>query len=73
MQKLLIVHTGGGLGDVLLSTVVVEALKFNYPEAKIDFLARTSTSAALKGNPFINNILTLDKARLNWTEVIKWA
>ncbi|MGM9992246.1 MAG: glycosyltransferase family 9 protein [Candidatus Bruticola sp.] len=73
MQKILIVHTGGGLGDVLLSTAVIEALKFNYPEAEIDFLVRSSNSAALKGNPLIANILTLNSARLSWTEVIKWA
>lgn len=73
MQKILIVHTGGGLGDVLLSTPVIEALKFNYPEAKIDFLARSSTAAAIKNNPFIHSVYTINKARLSWSEVFSWS
>ena len=73
MQKILIVHTGGGLGDVLLSTPVIEALKFNYPEAEIDFLARSSTAAAIKNNPFLHTVYTIDKARLSWSEVFSWS
>lgn len=73
MQKILIVHTGGGLGDVLLSTPVIEALKFNYPEAQIDFLARFSTAAAVKSNPFVNAVYTVDRAKLSWSEIFSWS
>ena len=47
MKKLLIVHTGGGLGDVLLSTCVIHALAQAYPGAQIDFLCLAKNAAVL--------------------------
>lgn len=69
MQKILIVHTGGGLGDLLLSTPVIEALAYNFPQAKIDFLAKRSTSPAIKNHPLLNKIITLDNSEPTWKEI----
>lgn len=73
MKKILIIHTGGGLGDVLLSTPVIEALKLNYPEAQIDFMARPYTSAAVRNNPFIHTVYTVDKEKMAWSEAFSWS
>jgi ADP-heptose:LPS heptosyltransferase len=59
VKRVLVVHTGGGLGDVLLSTPVVEALKDAYPQCQVDFLCRESTSGVLLGNPNITDLLLM--------------
>ena len=69
MQKILIVHTGGGLGDLLLSTPVIETLAYNFPQAKIDFLAKKSTSPAVKNHPLLNKIITLENSEPTWKEI----
>lgn len=56
-RKALVIHTGGGLGDVLLSRPVVDTLvQAGYI---VDFLARDSTAPALTGHPGIRELLTI--------------
>ncbi|MBX3170523.1 MAG: glycosyltransferase family 9 protein [Candidatus Eremiobacteraeota bacterium] len=61
LRKILIIHTGGGIGDVLLSTAVVQALGEAYPDSQIDFLCQSRTAAALTGHPLIQE-------RFEWPE-----
>jgi ADP-heptose:LPS heptosyltransferase len=57
MKKALIVHTGGGLGDVLLSRPVIDTLaEGGY---SVDFLARQSNAPALAGHPALRELLTI--------------
>jgi ADP-heptose:LPS heptosyltransferase len=56
----LIVHCGGGLGDVLLSTCVVSALKEAGAE-NLDYLCLAKNAGALKGNPQIRNLHLLEQ------------
>ena len=72
MKKILIVHTGGGLGDVLLSTPVIEALAAVFPQARIDFLARKSTAAAIRSHPRLQQIMTLDAPEPGWSKLFGW-
>lgn len=72
MEKILIVHTGGGLGDILLSTPLIEALHDAFPQAEIDFLARTSTAPAVRNHPLLHKVITIDKAKPSWSELPKW-
>ncbi len=70
--RALIVHTGGGLGDVLLSRPVVDAL--NSAGYEVDFLARQATSVALAGHPGVRELLTIPgKDPSNLAEVRAWA
>ena len=53
LRKILLVHTSGGIGDVLLSTAVVSALHQAYPGCQVDFLCQSRTAGALRDNPEI--------------------
>ncbi|MCU7489932.1 MAG: glycosyltransferase family 9 protein [Bacteroidota bacterium] len=52
-----------GIGDVILSTVVLDNLKKEFPEAKIDYLTEAPSKAALEGLPFLNEVLILDRKK----------
>lgn len=58
-MKFLVVHTGGGIGDVLLSTGVVGALHEAYPKCRVDFLCQKRTAPALAGQPGIDRLWEL--------------
>lgn len=45
------------IGDVLLSTAVVQNLKENFKDAKIDFLTEPMSADLLKCNPFVNDLI----------------
>ncbi len=49
------------IGDVLLTTPVFEALRSNYPEARIVALVNKGTEAVLTDNPAIDEVLTLER------------
>ena len=73
-NKLLIVHTGGGLGDILLSRPVVQA----FADWQVDFLCRSSTQPALQGHPGIHQLWTWSgkgpgglKAWWHWVSQLK--
>lgn len=70
MQHILLVHTGGGLGDVLLSTPLISALKQQFPQADIDYLARSATACAIRNHPELHEVLTLDRAAPSWQELL---
>ena len=53
------------LGDILLTTPVVDALKEQYPEAKISFLSHPMGKLVLNGNPNIDELLFYPNPKLN--------
>jgi lipopolysaccharide heptosyltransferase II len=48
------------LGDLVLTTPAIRALRRAYPDATIDMLAMPGTASVLDGDPDINRILTCD-------------
>ncbi|HEX2867585.1 MAG TPA: glycosyltransferase family 9 protein [Ignavibacteriales bacterium] len=52
-----------GIGDVILSTVVLDNLRKEFPEAKIDYLTEAPSRAALNGLPSVNEVLVLDRKK----------
>ncbi len=48
------------LGDVILTTPALEALKKRYPNAKLDFLVEAPGAEAVAGHPAIDEILVYD-------------
>ena len=55
-QKILLIRLKG-IGDVILSTPLVRALRKAFPQAKIDFLTRSFCAPILKNNPYLNRTL----------------
>ena len=47
------------LGDIVMTTPVVEALKERYPGAQIYYLAGSAYADVLEGNPFLEGIIRM--------------
>jgi len=60
INKILIIKLKG-IGDVVLSTIVLKNLKTDFPEAAIDFLTEPPSVPVLEGLPQINKILLFRK------------
>lgn len=50
-----------GIGDVILSTVVFDNLREEFPNARIDYLTEPPSKAALEKLPFLNEIVLYKK------------
>ncbi len=53
------------LGDVLMGTASIEALKKAFPNVQIDFLTEKKCAPILANNPHINNLYLIDKKEQN--------
>jgi ADP-heptose:LPS heptosyltransferase len=58
------------LGDVILTTPALKALKTVYPSAKLDFLAERPGAEAVKGLDFIDETLVYDSGSI--VDDIRW-
>ena len=59
------------VGDVLLSTPVVQNLHEHFPHARIDFLTDKFAEGVVAGNPWITNVITFDKKRTSGFGLIR--
>ena len=69
VKNLLIIRLSS-LGDILLTTPVIRAIKKDYPEIKIDFVLRKEYHDLLKLNPYIDDIFLFSNDK-NETEKLK--
>ncbi len=60
INRLLIIRLSS-LGDILLTTPIIRALKNKFPEAKIDFLLREEYEDTLKYNLYLNKTILLKR------------
>ena len=51
-----------GIGDVVLSTIVIDNLKQHFTDATIDYLTEEFVKPALEYNPKVNKVLTMNKS-----------
>jgi heptosyltransferase-2 len=70
MKKILIIQTAF-IGDVILSTAVIEKLRNRYPGAQIDFLLRKGNEDLLRNHPGINRLFVLDKGSGKWRNIVR--
>ncbi len=59
------------IGDIIVTTPTIRALKQKFPNSKIDILVPESMRDVLYGNPNLNEILPFDNDFKKWTEKIK--
>ncbi len=59
------------IGDVLLSTPILRALRQHYPKSHIVFCAEPAPAGALKGNPFIDDVM-IHPRPATWREEVKF-
>jgi len=62
IQKILVVRLDNRLGNLLLITPFLHALRSSFPVSKIDVLVSCAFSEVLRGNPCIDHLLVADKA-----------
>lgn len=60
MDKILVIQTAS-IGDVILTTPVLEKLHFHFPEAAIDVLIKKGNEALFEAHPFINQLWLWNK------------
>ncbi|MFO7914266.1 MAG: glycosyltransferase family 9 protein [Candidatus Krumholzibacteriales bacterium] len=59
------------LGDVIITTPVIKALKECYPEAEIYYLAQEEYASVLEENPFLEGVLALRKGAAGTFRIIR--
>ena len=57
MLRILVCHTGAWIGDMVLLTPALRALKERYPDAHITFLLRSHVVDLMKTNPYVDSCL----------------
>ena len=60
-MKILIVRLSS-IGDIILTSPFIRAVRAQYPDAQIDFIATNKFADILEFNPWIDNILKYDKS-----------
>lgn len=73
-QRILIVRTDR-IGDVLLSTPVIKALRQAYPWAYIAMIVAPLSKDIVEGNPYLDKVIIYDKdgKQKSWRRSIKFA
>jgi len=59
------------IGDIILTTPLVRALRKAYPDALIDYLVKEEFRELLVNNPYIDNVYSFDPAN-GIKDIIKW-
>ncbi|MXV79009.1 glycosyltransferase family 9 protein [Candidatus Poribacteria bacterium] len=62
MQRVLVCHTGAWIGDMVLLTPALRALKERLPDSHITFLLRAQVVDLMKTNPYVDSCL-VDKKK----------
>ena len=60
MNKILVIDLAF-IGDVILATPVLRALRGTYPKARITMLTIPLTAEVAAMNPYVDNVLVYDK------------
>jgi heptosyltransferase-2 len=73
MHKIGVIQTAF-IGDVVLSTAMLETIHTKYPTAKIDIVVRKGNEALFTNHPFVNEVIVWNKQTQkykNWLSVLK--
>lgn len=70
MMRILIVQPRR-IGDVILTTPAIDALRNKFPDARIEFLAEVAAAPVLEGYPGLDETLLFDKNLFRWIPEIR--
>jgi len=59
MEKIAIIRLSS-IGDIVLTTPLVRALRNKYPKSRIDFFIKNEYAELLSTNPHLNNVISFD-------------
>ena len=62
MNKRIIIIRMDRIGDVVLSTPAIKAVREAYPDSKITVLVGSYAKEVIEGNPYIDEVITYDKS-----------
>ena len=68
IRSVLVIQTAF-LGDVILATPVVSELSRLFPEVKIDVLVKKGNESLLANNPYVREVIVLDKSKSKISEI----
>lgn len=68
MKKVLIIQTAS-IGDVILSTPVIEKINYIFREAEIDILIKKGNESLFKNHPYLNQIILWDKSSKKYSNL----
>jgi len=60
--KQILIRSTNWVGDAIITTPAIRAVRKNFPEAKISLLAKPWVAPIFYNNPYIDNILFYDAA-----------
>jgi lipopolysaccharide heptosyltransferase II len=60
-----------GIGDIILSTIILDNLKAYFPGVKIDYLTEIFAKDAVENNPLVNKVLTIKRAEFPLKAALK--
>ncbi|MBD3307382.1 hypothetical protein GF339_13170 [candidate division KSB3 bacterium] len=67
-ENILVIHLRQ-VGDVLLTTPAVKALREAYPRSRISYLTETGPATLLQGNPHLDRIITRKRRQGIWHDL----
>ena len=62
MNKKIVIIRMDRIGDVILSTPAIKAVRDAYPDSKIAVIVRSYAREVVEGNPYIDEVITYDKS-----------
>lgn len=71
MQKILVCHTGAWIGDMVLLTPALRALKQAYPESALTIFLRPLVRDLMKSNPYVDKCIVDTKTKGQFKSLMK--
>lgn len=71
MQNLLFIELLGGIGDLLIALPAIQAIGRSYPNANLTVLTFAPGAELLQHDPFINQVITIDRQANNHSQSIR--
>ncbi len=72
MQKILVCHTGAWIGDMVLLTPTLRALKHTYVKSYLTLLMRPFVTNLMNNNPYVDRCIIDKKQSSNYKSLMRF-